>query len=132
MQSVLTFAAEFVFVSGIALYSFLFIAGLADRPARSAAPEKSDRLSLFSEPIAPTTPKAIDTVVPFVRPQPKAVAIPEGIAPRIDWSALDPFQLRKECAQRGIRWRNSHGLNKHLKKSEMLAALKDFEAAIAS
>jgi hypothetical protein len=33
-------------------------------------------------------------------------------------------QLRQQCQQAGIKWRDAHGKNKHLKKHEMLAALK--------
>jgi hypothetical protein len=32
-------------------------------------------------------------------------------------------QLRQQCQQAGIKWRNAHGKNKHLKKEEMIAAL---------
>lgn len=33
-------------------------------------------------------------------------------------------QLRQQCQQAGIKWRDAHGKHKHLKKAEMLAALK--------
>lgn len=33
-------------------------------------------------------------------------------------------QLRQQCQQAGIKWRDAHGKHKHLKKQEMLAALK--------
>jgi hypothetical protein len=33
-------------------------------------------------------------------------------------------QLRKQCQQAGIKWRNAHGKNKHLKKAEMIEALQ--------
>ncbi len=36
-------------------------------------------------------------------------------------------QLRKECQKAGIKWRNAHGKNKHLKKDEMIAALRQLE-----
>jgi len=38
-------------------------------------------------------------------------------------------QLRQECQKAGIKWRNAHGKNKHLKKDEMLAALQKLERA---
>jgi len=33
-------------------------------------------------------------------------------------------QLRQQCQQAGIKWRDAHGKNRHLKKAEMLAALQ--------
>ena len=33
-------------------------------------------------------------------------------------------QLRQQCQQAGIKWRDAYGKHKHLKKVEMLAALK--------
>ncbi|XGV95584.1 MAG: hypothetical protein ACAF41_22930 [Leptolyngbya sp. BL-A-14] len=36
-------------------------------------------------------------------------------------------QLRQQCQEAGIKWRNAHGKNKHLKKAEMLAALQQLE-----
>lgn len=33
-------------------------------------------------------------------------------------------QLRQQCQQAGIKWRDAHGKHKHLKKQEMLDALK--------
>lgn len=38
-------------------------------------------------------------------------------------------QLRQQCQEAGIKWRNAHGKNKHLKKAEMLAALQQLERA---
>jgi hypothetical protein len=36
-------------------------------------------------------------------------------------------QLRQQCQKAGIKWRNAHGKNKHLKKAEMIAALQQLE-----
>ncbi len=33
-------------------------------------------------------------------------------------------QLRQQCQQAGIKWRDAHGTHKHLRKAAMLAALK--------
>jgi hypothetical protein len=35
--------------------------------------------------------------------------------------------LRQQCQKAGIKWRNAHGKNKHLKKAEMIAALQRLE-----
>lgn len=65
-------------------------------------------------------PTAIDTVVPFVRPVRKT-----------DWASMSAHQLRKECSDRGIKWRNVHGKGKHLSKALMVKALQIVEAATA-
>jgi hypothetical protein len=36
-------------------------------------------------------------------------------------------QLRQQCQQAGIKWRDAHGKNKHLKKVELIAALQQLE-----
>ena len=42
--------------------------------------------------------------------------------------SLSPVeQLRQECQQAGIKWRDAHGKNKHLKKAEMLVALQQLK-----
>jgi hypothetical protein len=38
-------------------------------------------------------------------------------------------RLRQQCQQAGIKWRNAHGKNKHLKKHEMIEALQQLERA---
>lgn len=40
-----------------------------------------------------------------------------------DWASMTPADLRKACQQQGIKWRNAHGRNAHLKKAEMIARL---------
>lgn len=62
-----------------------------------------------------------DVVVPFRRRQSQAVAV--------DYSAMSPYELRKLCQSRGIRWRNAHGKNRHLTKAQMLEALQQQQAA---
>lgn len=43
---------------------------------------------------------------------------------------LSPVELlRQQCQQAGIKWRNAHGKNKHLKKAEMIEALQRLEQA---
>ncbi len=38
-------------------------------------------------------------------------------------------QLRQQCQSAGIKWRDAHGKNKHLKKAEMIEALRRLENA---
>jgi hypothetical protein len=68
-------------------------------------------------------PAFMDSVVPFVRPQPKVQA---------NWASKNPYQLRTECQLRGIKWRNAGKNGKHLRKAEMIAALEAVGGAIAS
>lgn len=43
---------------------------------------------------------------------------------------LSPVErLRQQCQEAGIKWRDAHGKNKHLKKAEMMAALQVLERA---
>ncbi|NJO39789.1 MAG: hypothetical protein HC769_22015 [Cyanobacteria bacterium CRU_2_1] len=37
--------------------------------------------------------------------------------------------LRQQCQEAGIKWRHAHGKNKHLKKAEMIEALRKIEQA---
>ena len=50
------------------------------------------------------------------------------IATTVAKRQLSPVeQLRQECQQAGIKWRDAHGKNKHLKKAEMLVALQQLK-----
>jgi hypothetical protein len=41
----------------------------------------------------------------------------------VDYSLMTCEQLRSLCTERGIKWRNAHGRNKHLRKAEMVKLL---------
>ena len=50
----------------------------------------------------------------------------EAIAVSVDaenYAAMNNKQLRVICTQAGIVWRNAHGKNRHLRKSEMISLL---------
>ena len=36
-------------------------------------------------------------------------------------------ELRRQCQNAGIKWRNAHGKGRHLSKGEMIAALQEFD-----
>jgi hypothetical protein len=101
---------------------------------------------LFSEletkpaPVAVEQPAPVRTVAKtIVQPTVLAIELPaveqetapsdadkETIALAADarhYSKLTAVQLRKECSNVGIKWRNAHAPSKHLTKSEMLQAL---------
>ncbi|XGW00885.1 MAG: hypothetical protein ACAF41_33460 (plasmid) [Leptolyngbya sp. BL-A-14] len=50
-------------------------------------------------------------------PQPSVQVVPSPKRSPVE-------QLRQQCQQAGIKWRDAHGKHKHLKKHEMLAALQ--------
>jgi len=62
-------------------------------------------------------PAQASTPVP---PVARKVTPPKGKLPSVE-------QLRQECQKAGIKWRHAHGKNRHLKKAEMIEALKRLE-----
>ncbi|UBF30480.1 hypothetical protein K9N68_35415 (plasmid) [Kovacikia minuta CCNUW1] len=56
---------------------------------------------------APTQPR-VQEQIPALNPKPKLPSVEH---------------LRQQCQRVGIKWRNAHGKNKHLKQAEMIAAL---------
>ena len=77
----------------------------------------------------PTLP-ALPAEVLTARPVPAAaaemaapVAIVRVEVPTPDWAKMSNAELRRECARKGIAWRNAHGKGKHLLKGEMIKAL---------
>lgn len=136
MQSLLTFSIEAIVVGFVSLMVVHFAVGLlALRPRYSAAEieQAAELLGLpdYSEfqPAPEPEPAPalcpVSEVVPFVVP---ASAEPTPVA--ANWAEFDPFQLRKECAQRGIRWRNARTDGKHLRKAEMVAALSAWATSV--
>jgi hypothetical protein len=79
------------------------------------------------EPIAQEPEAAIVETAEFVGEADVAPIVseanPQPVGDSQNWDALDPFQLRKACAQQGIKWRNARLDGKHLRKDEMVAAL---------
>lgn len=64
----------------------------------------------------------------IARPAVLVVATSDSVKESIDiegdrYAAMTSPQLRKECSLAGIQWRNAHGKNKHLSRSEMLEAI---------
>lgn len=86
---------------------------------------------IWDEPIAPFSPLPavpLHTQPPYLRALPPVATVEPAAA--IVWSELTPQLLRQHCQQRGIKWRNAHGKNKHLSKREMVEALS--QTAIAA
>lgn len=136
MQVLLTNALEFVVLGFAALLVFDLVESLfnkfdevnAERYIVDTPPVEA----IIPPPvkaIAPTTLKiaAIDWVQPVKEEEFEQIDVvglaKQRFTPILDFSKLDPFELRKICQQQGIKWRNAHGKNKHLSKPEMLAAI---------
>ena len=69
------------------------------------------------ELIAAATPEPLFPSVPYLLLLPAA---PVQVEPT--WAEMNPQQLRQQCQQQGIKWRNAHGKNKHLSRRSMLAS----------
>jgi hypothetical protein len=72
--------------------------------------------------------KARTTPAP-IEPQPQAEPALKAGKPASKRKPTPVELLRQQCQEAGIKWRNAHGKNKHLKKAEMIAALKQLEQA---
>jgi len=51
----------------------------------------------------------------------KSIALP--IKADTTFDGMKAIELRKLCQAAGVKWRNAHGTNKHLSRSEMVSAL---------
>ena len=99
------FTILFVFVF---VYIILLFAGfVGDRLNDYKAIQGIDLIDLFD---------AVDEVMD------KPIYRSVGCA-AVDYSQFNCDQLRSLCTEQGIKWRNAHGRNKHLKKAEMVLAL---------
>jgi hypothetical protein len=148
MQDVLTTAATLT-EAAIALFIILGVATMSRRrpsPGQleiefTATPESQAEPAAVPDPwelpapepipygtqaIAPAAPEPLFPSVPYLLLLPAA---PVKVEP--NWAEMNPQQLRQYCQQRGIKWRNAHGKNKHLGKREMVEALGQ-TAAIAA
>lgn len=79
----------------------------------------SDRLITYKNIQAVTLPELFNAVDEVMS---KPIYRSVGCA-AIDYSLLSCDQLRSLCTERGIKWRNVHGKNKHLRKADMVSAL---------
>jgi hypothetical protein len=90
------------------IYIVLLFAGfVSDRLITYKAIQAVDLADLFD---------AVDTIMD------KPIYRSVGCA-AVDYSQFNCDQLRSLCTERGIKWRNVHGRNKHLKKAEMIQLL---------
>jgi len=99
------FTILFVFVF---IYIVLAFAGfVVDRLKDYKTNQVIDLIELFDE---------VDTIMN------KPIYRSVGCA-AVDYNLMNCDQLRSLCAEQGIKWRNAHGKNKHLKKAEMVQFL---------
>jgi hypothetical protein len=89
----------------------------AKQQAERAA-EISDPWDLPSVTLLPTP------VTPLFCNPPHLLLLPAAkeVLPS-NWTTMTSLELRQACKKSGIKWRNSHGKGKHLRKAEMIALL---------
>lgn len=115
---------------GVFLFCLFFLAGcwlVTPRPQPAVA--AYDPLAAY-EPLLPTVEELVAEAEAIVaKPVYSSAAVSAPVAVVVVPVAEPPLeqktavQLRRVCAERGIRWRNVHGKGKHLSKREMLTAL---------
>ena len=49
------------------------------------------------------------------------------VVPVAKAQSVTSVELRRQCQNAGIKWRNAHGKGRHLSKGEMIAALQEIE-----
>lgn len=133
LQSLLTASIELTAIAAAVYFPLMFALKLGQRKpidlsqfALSDA-EVAELQAVPQEKEEPAAPTPLDN--PSSDP---IVPVAESTAVvALDWAALDPYQLRQECQQRGIRWRNGRSDGKHLRKAEMVAALEEWAIAAA-
>jgi hypothetical protein len=70
----------------------------------------------------PSVPVQITPVVPLFCNPPHLLLLPAAKEPEtLNWTTMTSLELRQVCEKSGIKWRNSHGKGKHLRKAEMIA-----------
>jgi hypothetical protein len=89
-------------------------------PAQLLLPPGFQPIALLAPGIEPELEPQPDG--DYLEAEPEVVEQP--IPEPADLSSLTPFELRQRCQRSGIQWRNAHGKNKHLKKHEMIAAIR--------
>jgi len=76
-----------------------------------------------ADPFSPTVNEHYPTV-------PATIAAPVATLVVKAEPAAQPLtsaELRRQCQDAGIKWRNAHGKGRHLSKGEMIAALQEIE-----
>lgn len=75
----------------------------------------------LEQPSAPVVEDPAPAPEPAVEPAPVVEVVePDAIA----WESMTAVQLRKECQQRAIAWRNANGKGRHLSKAAMIRQLQ--------
>jgi len=115
----------------LAVVFVLWIRATPEATVATPAPELVDDLPSLQELL--TTAAAMTAPEPVEESTPAAtvaatistsVAVLQVATPAAtDYATLTSQELRRQCQDRGIRWRNAHGAGLHLKKPEMVAAL---------
>jgi hypothetical protein len=115
MQSLLSFALDAIVCASVVYFSVGFVLGAVERSPRPVPPTAAELTADFQALVSAAELTIDVDVIPDscpALPLPQAQPAAKPIAP----TAAD---LRKQCTQRGITWRNAHGKHKHLSAKEM-------------
>lgn len=139
MQSVFTLVFEISFVSFAVLFTTAFVCGFMQRHVELAhayqapQPELNGQCSPFACPVDfPSVELDIEEILAEYDAANLGQQLVEAMAETdaalrecdvVLYENMSSAELRKHCTDAGIKWRNVHGKNKHMRKSEMVEAL---------
>ncbi|MGP1387370.1 MAG: hypothetical protein ACTS2F_27670 [Thainema sp.] len=132
MSNFFTFAFEFVSVSAFLFFATAFVIGFAARHIelqevhayQAPQPELTGQSTPFACPVE-FEPIELD-LADFGQQLAEAMANTDAALRECDvvlYENMSSAELRKHCTDAGIKWRNVHGKNKHMRKGEMVEAL---------
>jgi hypothetical protein len=123
MQSLLSFALDAIVCASVVYFCVGFVLGAVARSPRPAPPTAAELTATFQQLVSATELTIdIDVIpdscpaLPLPQVQPQVIAQSQ---PAVKPIAPSAAELRKQCTQHGITWRNAHGKHKHLSAKEM-------------
>lgn len=114
MQDILTIAIQIVAISPFILFAIHLTELTLNEVSQYTVPYSSEPEQLFGIPI-----EIPETFENSIKDTPKIQPLPVG-SNVIDYSKMTANDLRSECSQRGIKWRNHRGKNSHMTKQQMI------------
>jgi len=120
MQGILTQATVAVELMGFGYVAGSFLLYAHHRLNESIHHSMKKQTVIWTSNRVPSNPQSVSTVPK----SPVMLDEPKEKQPR---NPLTVEVLRQDCQKAGIKWRNAHGKNKHLKKAEMIEALQQLE-----
>jgi len=110
-------------IGTLAALAILYTQRWAEAEVASCLPTKPDHIPdaskmVEADPFSPTVNEHYPTVPAAMAPVATLVVKAEPAA-----QPVTSAELRRQCQDAGIKWRNAHGKGRHLSKGEMIAAL---------